>query len=585
MRNQSATLPKVNSEPFIRIATVFKASFAILLGAAVSCGMAAAQTAGAYQATNIISDGSVSAAATDPNFVNPWGISDAPGQVFWINTNATGLDYLATPTGSIPFKVIIPTATGSGTGTPTGTVFNGVATDFVLTNGSHASFLFCTLDGLITGWNGKLGTNNSITQIVVNQSANNASYTDMAIVNNANGAFILAANFGQGSDIEVYDNKFAAAKLAGNFTDPNLPPGYAPYSVHAIDSRVFVTYALRTSASGGSSGGGGGSPSPYVVGGAAPSPRAVSYTATLGAGNGIVDVFDNNGNFVARAVTGGNLNAPWGLAIAPSSFGVFGGDLLVGNFGDGVINAYDATTFAFRGQMEDGTGKTMVYPALWELLFGDGTSGSGDVNTLYFAAGLGNAAHGLFGAIANNASAGGAATFGFSASTQAASVTAGSAAQFIVSAAPTNGFNGNVNLSCSGLPMGATCSFSPSQLAVSPTASATSTVTVQTSAHAALAPPIQHNRLKAIIDLALLLPFAPVLAFTRRRKGRGNHLRLLGVLLLLLGSTGAMIGCSSYTAPSTQNNPGAPTGTMSRIIISATSGSVTQSTAVSLSVQ
>lgn len=584
MRNESATLPKLNPEPFVRIKTALKAAVALLLGAAISCGLATAQTSGAYQATNIISDGSVPAAAADPNFVNPWGISDAPGQVFWINTNATGFDYLATPTGNIPFKVIIPTATGGGTGTPTGTVFNPVATDFVLSNGSRASFLFCTLDGLITGWNSKLGTNNSITQVVVNNSVNNASYTDMAIVNNSNGAFILAANFGQGSDIEVYDNKFAPARLAGSFTDPNLPSGYAPYSVHAIGSKVFVTYALRANASGGS-GGGGGTPSPYAIDGATPSPRAVSYAASLGAGNGLVDVFDNNGNFVARAVTGGNLNAPWGLAIAPPAFGVFGGDLLVGNFGDGIINAYDAQTFAFRGQIADGTGKTMVYPALWELIFGDGTSGSGDVNTLYFAAGLSNAAHGLFGAIANNASAGGAAAFGFSTSTQVATVTAGSATQFVVSAAPTNGFSGNVSLSCSGLPTGATCSFSPSQLSVSPTASATSTVTIQTSAHAALTPPAHNGRLKAIIDLAFLLPFGSVLALLRKRKGYGNYPRLLGVLFLLIASTGVVVGCSSYMAPSTQNNQGTPPGTMSRITISATSGSITQSTTVSLNVQ
>src|SRR5206468_5284430 len=194
-------------------------------------------------------------------------------------------------------------------------------------NATKATFLFCSLDGVITGWNNKLGTAGAVAQVAINNSVAGAVYTDLALVTNTNGTYILAANFGKGAAIEVYDSSFAPAKLAGSFTDPNLPANYVPYSVHVIGTQVFVTYALR-----GTSGG-----------------------PTVAAGNGMVNVFDVNGNFVAHAVSpGGNLNAPWGLAIAPTAFGIFGGDLLVGNFGDGVINAYDPKTYAYLGQLADG---------------------------------------------------------------------------------------------------------------------------------------------------------------------------------------------------------------------------------------
>ena len=230
-----------------RIKAATQKVLALFVSAATLSGFAAAQTSGAYTATNLISDGSVAATVTDPNFINPWGVSIGP--TFWINTQATGFDYLATATGSIPFKIVIPSATGSttATGSPSGTVFvpasvNGLA----LPNGSKATFLFSSLDGIITGWNSALGTANSVAQVVVNNSANNAVYTDMALLTNPNGTFILAANFGQGNDIEVYNTSFAATQLAGNFTDPNLPANYAPFSVHVIGNQVFVTYALQT---------------------------------------------------------------------------------------------------------------------------------------------------------------------------------------------------------------------------------------------------------------------------------------------------------------------------------------------------
>ncbi len=241
----------------------------LCLGTAALCGPAAAQTAGTYQPTNLISDGSVPATVTDANFINPWGIADGPA--FWINAEDTGLDYGAQATGTIAFKVTIPAASGTGTGSPAGAVLTGAATGFVLPNGTKASFLFSTLDGTISGWNGKLGTAGSVAQITINNSAANAKYTDLALLTNANGSYILAANFGQSTAVEVYDNTFRPAQLAGSFTDPHLPANYAPFAVHVLGTQVFVTYALRTSTT------------------------RPTYDEVVGPGNGLVDVFDTSG--------------------------------------------------------------------------------------------------------------------------------------------------------------------------------------------------------------------------------------------------------------------------------------------------
>jgi hypothetical protein len=577
-----------------RIISSFKAVVALCVGAIALSAAASAQTPGAFQVTNIISDGSVPALATDPNFLNPWGVSVGPA--FWINTQASGLDYVATTTGTIPFTVKIPAAGGvtTTTGTPTGTVFYS-GTSFLLPDGKAPSFLFSTLDGTISGWNSGLGTKGSVAQIAIDNSASNAVYTDMALMTNATGTFLLTANFGQGADVEVYDSTYKPAKLAGSFTDPNVPAGYAPYAVHSIGSQVFVTYMLRSVVNNTTAPPVSTSPSPYAV--SSKASNGISYQQQPGPGVGLVDVFDNNGNFVARAITGGNLNSPWGVALAPAAFGIYGGDLLVGNFGDGMINVYDPKSFAFLGQMTDGTGKPISYPGLWELVFGTGASGTGDVNTLYFSAGLNNEKDGLFGSIANNATSTGPATFGVAASSTIATVKAGSSTQVVVAVAPTNSFSGSVTLSCSGLPVGATCTFSPSQLSVSSMASATSMMTIQTSAASAKVsqPKSFFGSYGMGITAALLLPFGSILAFARRRSiGGGAPVRLLGLMVLLLASAGMVVGCSSgmttmpaSMAPATPTAPTTPAtpAAMSQITVTATSGSIKQNTMVTLNVQ
>jgi uncharacterized protein (TIGR03118 family) len=394
-----------------------------LTSAAMLCSPAYSQ---AYKVTNILSDGSVPATTTDASFINPWAISTSP--TWWISAQGTGLNYVVPPAGTVSFKVVVPASSGltTATGLPAGSVTTGGTVGMILPNGTKASFLFSTLDGTISGWNSKLGTAGAISQMVVNNTAAGAVYTGMAILNTpATGtvanSYILAANFGKGTAVEVYDSTFKSTTLAGGaFTDPTLPANYAPYSVHVLGSQVFVNYALRSTTSN----------------------RTVDAV-----GNGLVDIFDTTGKFVSRAITGGNMNSPWGIAFAPANFGIFSNDLLIGNFGDGRINVYDPKTFAYLGQLMDGSGKSLAYASLWELLPGGtavtGTTSvsGGDTSTVYFTAGLTGEVHGLFAGITSATTAGSTPAFGFSASAGAATVTAGSATSATLSLAPVNGFS------------------------------------------------------------------------------------------------------------------------------------------------
>ncbi len=494
----------------------------------------------AYKVTNLVSDGSVPATTMDSNFLNPWAVSVS--STWWISAANTGYNYVvSSATNTSPFKVIVPPgSTSSKTGTPAGSVTTGGASGMLLSNGTKASFLFSTLDGTISGWNAVLGQNNAVSLIAINNASAAASYPGLAILNlNATTSYILAPNFGAANKIEVYDQTFKPSKLTGSFTDPNLPSGYSPWSVHILNNQIWVAYALR------------GATAPYIP--------------TIGAGNGIVDVFDINGNFVARAVTGGNLNAPWGVAFAPSTgFGIFSGALLIGNFGDGKINVYDPKSYAFLGQLMDSTGKSLVYASLWELLTGgtavlNSTAVSGGSNTtVYFTAGLSNEAHGLLGAISSATTAGATPTFTFSASTPAMTVTNGSSGQATLSVAPVNGFSGAVTFYCTGLPSGASCSFSPTSVTVASNAVATTQLTVDTSgmmqAMGRTDTSPLHFRPAFAFSLASLLPFT--LLFARRRLSLREKISMMAPLFLLsFASVAFMLGCSSSSTPPPVTTP------------------------------
>ena len=279
---------------------------AVLLGSLTISGASSvfAQQTG-YSQTNLVANGAGVADHTDPQLSNPWGISFIPGQPFWIANNNGGTSTLYDAQGNkVQPTVTIPVAAHNPCpqGCPTGTVANEQAGLF-----GNASFIFDTEDGIIASWTGQ---NNAFT--VVDNSAAGAVYKGLTVLTNIEGTFLLAANFNSGK-IDVFDRNFNATHLVGNLTDPNLPAGYAPHNVRVIDNVIFVVYAVQDTA---------------------------KHDPTIGAGLGIVDAFDMEGNFHGTFATGGTLNAPWGIVTTPASFGDFSNDVLIGNFGDGTINAY-----------------------------------------------------------------------------------------------------------------------------------------------------------------------------------------------------------------------------------------------------
>lgn len=349
------------------LATKAKGTFvplAILLSLVLT--LPAAQAA--YQQTNLVADKPGLAAYVDPNLVNPWGISHSPTSPFWVSNNGTGVSTLYTGTGQPNALVMtIPPPLGSLlTSKPTGQVFNG-SSSFQVSPGLPARFLFATADGTISGWNPGASATTAILKV---DNSSRAAYKGLALGTTGAGDFLYAANFLTGG-IDVFDSNFAQTTLAGSFTDPNLPANYTPFNIQNLDGKLYVTYAFKD---------------------------AVTGDEVLGAGLGLVDTFDLNGNLLNRLITGGALNAPWGLAPAPLSFGEFSGDLLVANHGDGLINAYDSGG-NFQGVLKDTLGNPIYNEGLWGLIIGNGGTG-GDPNLLYFTAGLDGGTHGLFGSLA-----------------------------------------------------------------------------------------------------------------------------------------------------------------------------------------
>jgi len=299
-----------------------------------------------YTQTNIVSNSSATPASfTDPNLVNPWGNVSNGGSPFWVSDQGTGLSTLySTPPGT-PQSLVVSIPGGN----PTGIVANNAGFNV---NGSPAFFIFATLGGTIAGWNGTPTLGNAVTEAAVP----GAVFTGLA--QNSSGTFLYASDFKNGK-IDVFNSTYTQVSLSGSFTDPNLPAGYSPYNIQLVNGRLYAEYA----------------------------PIGPNGQPMVGPGNGVVDVFDTNGNFVQRLISNGQLNVPWGIALAPSSFGQFGGDLLVGNFGNGWINAFNPTTGAFAGTLDLVNGTPFAEPALWSLDFGIGGNG-GTPGVLYFTSGL-----------------------------------------------------------------------------------------------------------------------------------------------------------------------------------------------------
>jgi len=309
--------------------------------------------------TDLVSDIPGRAIFTDANLVNPWGIASSATSPFWIANNGTGTSTLYNTSGTPQALIVtIPLPNGDMSAV-TGQVFNGGSAF----NGDR--FIFASEDGTIHGW--RSGT---VAETLFPAAATNpAIYKGLAISTQGTNTYLYAADF-HNNHITVFPSTSAPA-LTGNFIDPSLPMGYAPFNVQNLGGQLYVTYAKQD---------------------------AAAEDEIAGAGLGYVSVFDLNGNFVRRFASNGALNAPWGVAMAPAGFGALGGDLLIGNFGDGMINAYDPVTGAWIDALRGTDGMPISIDGLWALTFGNGGNG-GDRNTLYFTAGIADEEHGLFGRI------------------------------------------------------------------------------------------------------------------------------------------------------------------------------------------
>jgi len=320
---------------------------------------------GNYVANALVSDTAATAALHhDANLVNAWGLAFNPQGFSWIANAGTGTSTLYDGTG-VPQSLVVTLNQGS----PSGIVFNGSAAFTVTQAGKTgpAPFIFATLQGQISAWSPAVDGTHSIT--VVDESTSGDVYTGLAISTGATN-MIYAADFVHG-DISVFDGTFAPVTTAGGFTDPTLPAGYAPFGIQQIGGKIYVAFAQ---------------------------PDPVTHEKT-GAGLGLVDVFDLQGNLLTHLIpAGGALNAPWGLAMAPANFGKFSNMLLVGNFGDGKINAFDPTTGAMAGTLSNNDGTPIVVPGLWALQFGNNLN-SQPGNTLFYTAGPASETHGLYGRI------------------------------------------------------------------------------------------------------------------------------------------------------------------------------------------
>lgn len=370
-----------------------------------------------FTETNLVSDGLVPAAHTDPKLVNPWGIAFGPATPFWVADNGMGVATVYNGTGTPQSRVVtIPPPAGGTTAAPTGEVFNNT-NRFVVTEGNKQGasvFIFATEDGTISGWNPKVDQSNAI--LKVDNSSKGAVYKGLAEAKVHGKSYLYATNFHAGT-IDVFDQNFNPVPLDmkgfGTFQDPNAPPppigspGYSPFGIQLIGNKLFVTYALQDQD---------------------------QHDDVEGDGNGFIDEFDTTGHFIQRfatgsAVTGGNLdalNSPWGMTLAPTGFfrgqgqgrnhqgqdnnGVGSHVLLVGNFGNSHVSAFDVRTGAFLGQLTDSSGAPLVLTGgfmnttpgdtkgLWGLRFGGGGQ-AGNPNTLFFTAGINDENNGLFGSV------------------------------------------------------------------------------------------------------------------------------------------------------------------------------------------
>lgn len=335
---------------------------------------ASGHTFGGYRVHRLASDQPGRAAHTDPNLINGWGIAAGPSTPWWVSAAGTDKATLYQVDGT-PIPLVVQV-----NGEPTGTVFNG-SSDFAVSHRGDAGpsrFLFASTDGKIRGWNPSVPATTATSTkafVVADRSSVAAKFTGLAISNVGSNNYLYAADF-HNRRVDVFDGSFARQHWAGAFTDPGIPSNFAPFGIQAINGWVFVTYAMQDEE---------------------------AQDEVAGAHLGYVDAFTSSGSFIGRVASQDKLNAPWGVAWASDDFGQFSGDLLIGNFGNGRINAYrlSAGYWLFDGTLRHPSGRAVAIDGLWGIGFGNGDA-AGPTNVLYFAAGPAGEAHGLFGSVSTN---------------------------------------------------------------------------------------------------------------------------------------------------------------------------------------
>jgi uncharacterized protein (TIGR03118 family) len=331
-----------------------------------------------YRQTNLVSDIPGKAKFTDAHLKNPWGIAFGPKTPFWVADNATGVATTYKGNGRPQSLVVtIPPPKGqTSPAAPTGIVFNSTDDFVVSKNGKSgpAVFIFATEDGTLSGWNPKVDRTNAILEVNNSDTNTGPVYKGLASGRDKGNDLLFAANFRFGR-VDVFDSKF---KRVSRFTDHNVPSGFAPFGIRNINGLLYVTFAKQD---------------------------AAKHDDVAGPGNGFVDVFNTDGHLIKRLISQGALNSPWGLVLAPSDFGRFSNALLVGNFGNSRINAFNPHNGDFLGTLKDKQGHALggdlTSPGskgLWGLTFGNGAQ-AGDRNTLFFTSGINDEKDGLFSAI------------------------------------------------------------------------------------------------------------------------------------------------------------------------------------------
>jgi uncharacterized protein (TIGR03118 family) len=319
-----------------------------------------------YVVSRLVSDIPGRADKLDSDLVNAWGLAALPGSPWWVNDNGTNLSTLYTADGTKQGLIV------SVPGNPSGMVANA-GSNFPVTNGSTsgtARFIFDTEGGQILGWAPNVDGTHAL--VAVDRSNIGAVFKGLAI--NPTADRLYAADFHNGQ-VDVFDGSFTELSMPGAFVDPGLDKGYAPFGIQTIGNEVFVSYAKQD---------------------------ADRHDDVAGHGHGFVDAYDLNGNFIERVATHDQLDSPWGLAMAPAMWGKFGGDLLVGNFGDGQINAYHRVgpgDWVRDGELRRSTNEPISLDGLWALQFGMGSPNNGPTDTLFYTSGPGDEGHGQFGTI------------------------------------------------------------------------------------------------------------------------------------------------------------------------------------------